>query len=35
MKHGHWERDMGVPPFVEEWHRQMHAQPADKPDEKA
>lgn len=35
MKHGSWDSDMGVPPFVEDWHRRMHAQPSDKPDEKA
>jgi hypothetical protein len=34
MKHGNWDREMGVPPFVEEWHRQMHEGPSDKTEEK-
>ena len=33
MRHGDWDKDKGVPPVVEEWHRQMHAQPSDKPEE--
>lgn len=34
MRHGDWDKDMDVPPVVEEWHRQMHEKQGDKPSEK-
>ncbi len=33
MHRGEWDKDMEVPPVVEEWHRRMHEKPSTPPEE--